>query len=173
MELSFAILALILLASAAAAVSLRHLVHGALCLIVTFVSLAALYLQLGAEFVGFAQILVYAGAVAILILFAILLTRSAELRPKSAGWSPGWRLGLAVALAAFVSLALAIRSSRILPDAPAASPEITVRMIGAQLLHRPGGEPEDYILPMLVTGVLLTAALMGAVLIAMPGNKDE
>ena len=173
MELSFAILAVILLASAIAALSLRQLVHCALCLIVTLVSLAALYLQLRAEFVGFAQILVYAGAVAILILFAILLTRSAEQSPRAAHLSPGWKLGLGVAAATFVCLGTALRSSRALPGAPAASPEITVKLIGEQLLHWPGGEPENYILPMLVTGVLLTAALMGAVLIALPEKMDE
>ena len=63
------------LASAVAAMSLRNLVHCALALTVTFAGLAAFYLQLDAQFVGFAQILVYVGAVAILIVFAILLTR--------------------------------------------------------------------------------------------------
>ena len=63
------------LASAVAAMSLRNLVHCALTLTVTFAGLAAFYLQLDAQFVGFAQILVYIGAVAILIVFAILLTR--------------------------------------------------------------------------------------------------
>ena len=66
------------LASAVAAMSLRNLVHCALMLTVTFAGLAAFYLQLGAQFVGFAQILIYIGAVAILIVFAILLTAAAS-----------------------------------------------------------------------------------------------
>ena len=68
----FAIIALLILASAVAAMSLRNLVHCALMLMVSFAGLAAVYLQLGAQFVGFAQILVYIGAVAILRVFAIL-----------------------------------------------------------------------------------------------------
>ena len=74
----FAIIAVLTLASAVAAMSLRNLVHCALALTVTFAGLAAFYLQLDAQFVGFAQILVYVGAVAILIVFAILLTRGSE-----------------------------------------------------------------------------------------------
>ena len=74
----FAIIAVLTLASAVAAMSLRNLVHCALMLMVTFAGLAAFYLQLDAQFVGFAQILIYIGAVAILIVFAILLTRGSE-----------------------------------------------------------------------------------------------
>src|SRR5881397_1651634 len=92
MPLPFIIAAVLTLAGAVAAMSLRNLVHCALCLIVTFAGLAALFLQLNAQFVGFAQILVYIGAVAILILFAILLTRSSEMRkiqaPDERGMNP-------------------------------------------------------------------------------------
>ena len=69
--------------AAAAAMTFRHLVHCALAMAVSFVGLAAIYLQLHAQFVGFAQILVYVGAVAILIVFAILLTRSGEVSNDS------------------------------------------------------------------------------------------
>src|SRR5437867_814740 len=92
MPLPFIIAAVLTLAGAVAAMSLRNLVHCALCLIVTFAGLAALFLQLNAQFVGFAQILVYIGAVAILILFAILLTRSSEMKkiqaPDERGTNP-------------------------------------------------------------------------------------
>src|ERR1043166_5183188 len=74
----FALIALLTIASAVAAMSLRNLVHCVLALTVTFAGLAAFYLQLDAQFVGFAQVLVYVGAVAILIVFALLLTRGAE-----------------------------------------------------------------------------------------------
>src|SRR5438132_8054749 len=84
MTATFTMLAIITVASALAAMGLRNLVHCALALTVTFAGLAALFLQLNAQFVGFAQILVYIGAVAILILFAILLTRSSEMVTKEA-----------------------------------------------------------------------------------------
>jgi NADH-quinone oxidoreductase subunit J len=62
MTLSFAIIAALTIAGAVAAMSLRNLVHCALALTVAFAGLAAVYLQLGAQFVGFAQILVYIGS---------------------------------------------------------------------------------------------------------------
>src|SRR5437899_11479043 len=105
MPLSFTIIAVLTLASAIAAMALRNLVHCALCLIVTFAGLAALFLQLEAQFVGFAQILVYVGAVAILILFAILLTRSSEMDSKGMRLSGSGWAGAAVALLTFISLA--------------------------------------------------------------------
>src|SRR6185295_9546572 len=78
MTLTFAIIAIIIIAASVAAMTLRHLVHCALALTAAFAGLAAAYLQLNAQFVGFTQLLVYVGAVAILIVFAILLTRGGE-----------------------------------------------------------------------------------------------
>src|SRR4051812_38481363 len=78
MPASFYIIASFTLVSAFFAMSLRNLVHCALCLALSFLGVAGLFLHLNAGFVAFAQILVYVGAVAILIVFAILLTRNAE-----------------------------------------------------------------------------------------------
>src|ERR1044072_2176148 len=86
---AFFVLAAVTLAGAICAMSLRNLVHCGLCLALTFAGLAAIYLQLTAEFVGLAQLLVYVGAVAILIVFTILLTRNAEVHisPVSRSWA--------------------------------------------------------------------------------------
>ena len=100
MTLPFAIIAVLTLASAVAAMSLRNLVHCALALTVTFAGLAALYLQLDAQFVGFAQVLVYVGAVAILIVFAILLTRGSE-PPRQSIFSVTWIVGVGIAAVVF------------------------------------------------------------------------
>src|SRR5258708_29968795 len=89
MTIAFVILAALTIAGAVAAMSLRNLVHCALALTIAFGGLAALYLQLGAQFVGFAQLLVYVGAVAILIVFALLLTRGSE-PVQQAIVSPNW-----------------------------------------------------------------------------------
>ena len=78
MPASFYILAVFTIISATAAMSLRSMIHCALCLALTFLGVAGLFLQLNAGFLAFAQILVYVGAVAILIVFAILLTRGAQ-----------------------------------------------------------------------------------------------
>ena len=89
MTLPFAIIAVLTIAAAVAAMSLRNLVHCALAVVVTLAGLATLYLQLNAQFVGFAQILVYVGAVAILVVFAILLTRGGE-APEKSVFSASW-----------------------------------------------------------------------------------
>src|SRR5712671_2858086 len=135
MPLPFTITAVLTLASAVAAISLRNLVHCALCLIVTFAGLAALFLQLNAQFVGFAQVLVYIGAVAILILFAILLTRSSEMRTNGARTvSASWWIGVAVALATFGTLVLAVSSSKLLQTSLPKPPAVTVHLIGTELM---------------------------------------
>ena len=155
----FAILAVLIVASAVAAVSLRNLVHCALMLMAAFAGLAALYLQLGAQFVGFAQILVYIGAVAILILFAILLTRGSE-PPRQSIFSATWVVGVAIAVAVFGLLSAVILSTQALTATVQPQPDLTVRQIGEQLMSK-------YVLPLEVIGLLLTAALIGAVIIAM------
>ena len=159
MTVAFVIIAVLTIASAVAAMTMRNLVRCALSLILTFAGLAAAYLQLEAQFVGFAQILVYVGAVAILIVFAILLTRGSE-APQQPIVSSGWKVGCIVAAAVFALLAWMIAATRALPTKPSAPPEITVHQIGDQLMTK-------YILPLEVVGLLLTAALIGGVIIAM------
>ena len=159
MTLSFAIIAVLTIAGAVAAMSLRNLVHCALAVTVAFAGLAALYLQLDAQFVGFAQILVYIGAVAILIVFAVLLTRGSE-TPGRAVLSLSSIFGIAIALAVFGLLTAMIAASPAVRRAPPAPPVATVHQIGNELMTR-------YILPLEIIGLLLTAALIGAVLIAM------
>src|SRR5579862_7473856 len=146
MEIAFAIIAALTLVSAIAAMSLRNLVHCALCLAITFAGLAAFYLQLGAAFVGWAQILIYIGAVAILIVFAILLTRSGESVPQPVV-SPSWLAGIVVALLVFAVLAKAITASSVGPGETGPKTEPRVRRIGDQLMTR-------YVLPLEAVGLL-------------------
>ena len=161
----FAILAVMTLASAVAAMSLRNLVHCVLALTVTFAGLAAFYLQLDAQFVGFAQVLVYIGAVSILVVFAVLLTRSGE-PPRQSIFSATWVVGIGIAVTVFGLFGGLILSSRALTSEPRPPPEITVREIGDQLMNK-------FILPLEVIGLLLTAALIGAVIIAMREKENE
>ena len=78
MSVAFLILAIVTLAGACAAMMLRGLVHCALALAVAFAGIGTLYLNLGAQFLGLAQLLVYVGAIAVLIVFVILLTRGGD-----------------------------------------------------------------------------------------------
>ena len=106
MSVPFLILAAVALAGACAAMMFRGLVHCALALAVAFAGIGALYLNLGAQFLGLAQVLVYVGAIAVLIVFVILLTRGADSAPLSPAARP--IAGIVVATAIFGVLAWAI-----------------------------------------------------------------
>ena len=164
MTLPFFILSVLTIVGAAAALTLRNLVHCVLALMLAFVGLAGLYLQLDAEFIGFAQILVYIGAVAILIVFAILLTRGGASALQSI-LSPSWAISVIVSVVVFAVLAWTIRSSRATRHAIPPQPEITVKQIGYALMSK-------FALPLDVIGLLLTAALVGAVTIAMQDKQE-
>lgn len=162
--LPFFVLSVLTIVGAAAALALRNLVHCVLALMLAFVGLAGLYLQLDAQFLGFAQILVYIGAVAILIVFAILLTRGTESHSRSIV-SPSWGMSSVVSVAVFGVLAWTIRSSVATRHSIPPQPAITVRQIGNALMSR-------FALPLEVIGLLLTAALVGAVTIAMQDKQE-
>jgi NADH-quinone oxidoreductase subunit J len=159
MTVVFWILAALTIGSGLAAVSLKNTVHCALALTGAFAGLALLFLQLDAQFAGFAQILVYIGAVAILVVFAILLTRGSE-TPKDGIFSHTWLIGIAIAAGVFAVLGWAvIRSAPHLAN-QAVSPVVTVGEIGNALMSR-------YVLPLEIVALLLTAAMVGAVIVAM------
>ncbi|MDB6024253.1 MAG: dehydrogenase subunit [Verrucomicrobiales bacterium] len=160
MDLAFIIIAVLTLASAVAAMSLRNLVHCALCMVMTFAGIALTFLQLNAEFVGLAQLLVYVGAVAILIVFAILLTRSEDAKKEVRFVSSSTVVGFGVVALVAVSLLAAIQHTQILPPQSVVAPHVSVKRIGEQLMT-------NYVLPLEVIGLLLTAAMIGAVVIAM------
>ena len=151
------------IAAAVAAMSLRNLVHCALAVAVAFIGLAATYLQLNAQFVGFAQILVYVGAITILIVFAILLTRSSE-APSQSVLSTGWIAGIGVTVAALGVLVWAINHSSVMKSVGLPQTEVSVKQIGEALMTK-------FVLPLEVIGLLLTAALIGAVIVAMKEEK--
>jgi NADH-quinone oxidoreductase subunit J len=158
------IFAILTVAGAVAAMSLRNLVHSVLALTLAFAGLAAVYLLLGAQFIGLGQILVYVGAIAILIVFAILLTRNAGATPQSIT-SSSWIGSGTVVLAVFGILAWAIRHSTTSQSAILPQPETSIQQIGNAMMLR-------FALPLEIIGLLLTVALIGAVTIAMR-EKEE
>jgi len=155
----FYFISAVTVAGALAAVLLRNTIHCALALAVAFAGLALLFLSLDAQFVGFVQILVYIGAVVILVVFAILLTRDSE-APNQGVYSRTWFAGLVITAAVFAFLAWAVLAS--LPGLPmqAVAPAASVHDIGNALMTR-------YVLPLEIIAVLLTAATIGAVIVAM------
>jgi len=155
----FYIVAALTIAGALAAVWLKNTVHCALALTVAFAGLALLFLELDAQFAGFAQILVYIGAVAILVVFAILLTRGSE-TPVDTVYSRNWFWGFLIAAAVFATLGWAVlHSTNVLPHETAV-PAVTVLQIGNALMSR-------YVLVLEIIALLLTIATIGAVIVAM------
>ncbi len=159
MSIVFYLLAALTVAGGLAAMLLKNTVHCALALTVVFAGLAFLFLELDAQFAGFAEVLVYIGAVAILVVFAILLTKGSE-TPQDGVFSSTWLAGLVVAAAVFALLGWAILRSLSQFPAGATAPVVTVEQIGRALVGR-------YVLPLEIVAVLLTAALIGAVIVAM------
>jgi NADH:ubiquinone oxidoreductase subunit 6 (subunit J) len=165
MHVVFYLIAALTLAGGLAAVLLKNTVHCALAVTVAFAGLALLFLSLDAQFAGFAQILIYIGAVAILVVFAVLLTRGSG-EPEGGVFSSGWSVGLLIAAAVFAVLGWAVlRSARALPF-NAAAPQVNVHAIGEALVGR-------YVLPLEIVALLLTAATIGAVIVALHEKNGE
>lgn len=158
MTIIFYLMAAITVAGALAAMLLKNTVHCALALTVAFAGIAVQFLELDAQFAGFAQILVYIGAVAILVVFAILLTRGSE-TPKEGVFSKTWLAGLVIAAMVFAVLGWAVLSSTSALPSETAKPSVNVLEIGNALMGR-------YVLPLEIVAVLLTSALIGAVIVA-------
>lgn len=162
------ILALILIA-ASVAMTLRNLIHSALLLTLNWVGIAFFYLWAGAEFVAFAQVLIYVGAVSMIVLFAVLLTRhrrDGDDHPSPATFDRVVA-GYVTAVVVLGVLWGAIISTDFSIDAPAdVAPTLTVKQIGEQLMSTQAGAA------LLMIGVLLTVALIGAVVIAAPDKPE-
>ena len=152
---AFIVIAILTLTGALAAATLQKLMHAALSLVVAFVGLAAFFFLLCAEFVGLVQVFVYIGAVAVLIVFTILLTRRDAATPDKFNWG-----GVVIAIAVFGGLIWAIFLTPGLSIAPPQIEALTVKRIGEVLMT-------DYVWPLQCIGLVLSAALIGALILVM------
>ncbi len=167
---------------AAATVLARNLVHAALSLVAFNFVVACLYVLLEAEFLAAVQVLVYIGAVAILLMFGIMLTRDIQGDETTrTGWSTRLPAGV-VALALLAMLLYGIAHERGRPGRPAwsqtlarapldtperaAAVESMAQVLGVELMTR-------WLVPFEVAGLFLTAALIGAVALAMSEPDAE
>jgi len=163
MDTAFAILAFITLAGAMDAVFFRNVMHCALSLILFFFGIAGLFFLLRADFVGWVQILVYAGAVGVLVLFAVMLTRHITAdQPYQlfGGGLPGWIMGFGTALVVALALIWAILRDPMLARTLKEMPTSKAELLGRQMM-------EQYVIPFEVVGILLTAAMIGAIVLAL------
>ena len=152
----FVLSSLVTLGAAVAVVTNKNILHSAFYLILAFVGVASIYVLLEAPFIAVVQVLVYIGAIAILIVFAIMLTRrlmSKDLVQRNAQW--GWALLGAVGL--FLVLGWIVYSVQ-WPVSVQAVPDDSITLIGQELLS-------TFVVPFEIASVLLLAALVGAILI--------
>jgi NADH-quinone oxidoreductase subunit J len=159
-QIIFLLGGLLVLGAAIMVVSTRNLVHAALWLVATLFGVAVMYVLLEAPFIAVVQVVVYIGAIAIMFIFAVMLTRR-DLRDTviqhNANWM--WALLLAVLTAGGLYVLgtqfLAVSSAPVLEGDP-------LTMLSTALVS-----PNAYVLPFEVASVLLLAALVGAVYVAM------
>jgi len=162
--LIFALASLVTLGAAVMVVTNKNILHSAFYLVLAFVGVAAVYVLLEAPFIAVVQVLVYIGAIAILIVFAIMLTRrimKKDLEQKNAQWV--WAaLG---SLGLFGVLGWIVYSVK-WPVSGASVPEDTISILGQDLLT-------TYVVPFEIASVLLLAALVGAILIGRESDQAE
>jgi NADH-quinone oxidoreductase subunit J len=161
-EYAFAVVAAVGAISAIAVVTARNVVHAALYLVVALLSVGATFLLLGAEFAGWVQILIYVGAIVILFLFGLMLTK-APIGRDTLDNQNRW-LGVLVGAGVFAGLVFLIQSA--FPVGTAERFQViqaTTANVGESMFR-------DYVLPFEAISFLLLAALIGAIVLA---RKDE
>jgi NADH-quinone oxidoreductase subunit J len=154
---TFVIVALLAVGSALGLVLRRNPIHGALFLVVNLGCVAVLYLTLGAEFLAAAQVIVYAGAIMVLFVFAIMVLIPGKEETGPDPLRPVRTLALPGGVLLFVQLVVILTSRRGAP-APAA-PAGGVESLGRLLFT-------DYLFPFELTSVLLLAAMVGVLVLA-------
>jgi NADH-quinone oxidoreductase subunit J len=150
-------LSALLVLSALAVVFLPRIIHAALMLVLFFVAIAGVFILLHAEFVAAAQILIYAGAITVLVLFAVMLTQRSQ-SPESNPFNAQALVASVVAAALFAALLPALFSLRG-TTAPLGVDADLIPSIGELMLSQ-------WVLPFEIASVLLLAALIGAIVIA-------
>jgi NADH:ubiquinone oxidoreductase subunit 6 (subunit J) len=158
--LAFYVLAALTLGSALGVMLARGLFHAVLLLVVTFVGIAGFFVLLSAEFLAMAQIVIYVGAISVLLLFAVLLTPGESRRnPETNMLAPA--VLLSVAMAAVFLFVIVDADWTQVNDSP---------VIGARELGRALVGP--WVVPFEVASVLLTAALVGATMLARTPEEE-
>jgi NADH-quinone oxidoreductase subunit J len=159
---AFWIMAVVIIVAALGVVFLRNIFRAALSLVLCFITVAGIYLTLSADFLAAVQILVYVGAISVLIILAIMMTREVQ------RGSPSNKLRLPAFIVAAVLLGLMIYTVTASPWRIAAGPPLTPTTIplATKLFSQHG-----FILPVEIAATLLLAAILGAIVIAREKDK--
>ena len=159
-ESLFVLAAILTLGGGIGVVATRNVVHAALFLLVSLVAVAGLYLLVFAEFLALVQVLIYGGAIVIVLLFAIMLTRSHDY-PRISD-NPQRPLAIVAGLAVFGVLAAAFLW-KIPPESSAEGPGLSA--LGNSLFT-------NWALPFEVVSLVLLVALIGAIVISREGGSE-
>ena len=161
MQVAFLITSAVILLAAFMVVTTRNLFHAALWLIVALFGVAVVFVLLDAGFLAIAQVALYIGAIAILIIFAIMLTRGVMQHDLPQG-NRQWPLGAFIAAAVFLGLWLMLMQAPQFNQLPVtAVPADSLAILGQAMV-----DPGQYALPFEVASVMLLAAMVGAIMIA-------
>jgi len=161
-QIIFLLVALFTLGSGFMVVTTGNLVHAALWLVATLFGVAVVFALLNAGFLAVVQVVVYIGAIAILFIFAVMLTRK-DMRDQGPQMNRGWWVGALIAVLVFAGLFFLLQGWNGLSRTAAAIPAgfDAVAELGNALVS-----PDAFVLPFEVASVLLVAALVGAVYVA-------
>jgi NADH-quinone oxidoreductase subunit J len=161
-QIIFLLVALFTLGSGFMVVTTRNLVHAALWLVSTLFGVAVTYALLNATFLAVVQVVVYIGAIAILFIFAVMLTRK-DMRDQGPQMNRNWWFGALISVVVFAGLFFLLQGWSGLSTTAAAIPAgfDSISQLGNALVS-----PDAYVLPFEVASVLLVAALVGAVYVA-------
>ncbi len=156
---SLGLLGLIMLVGALGVVLLSNIVHSAFLLALVFISISGLYILLNAGFVAAAQVLVYVGAVNVLILFGIMLVnKDEEFAPVNRAWLGKVATGAVCAGIFGLIGTMVVSHPWALSSEPAAG-DLAIEVIGQHFFS-------DYLLPFELASILLLVALVGAIVLA-------
>ncbi|MCW5875961.1 MAG: NADH-quinone oxidoreductase subunit J [Anaerolineales bacterium] len=165
----FLFIGFVILFSAFMMVTRSNLIHAALYLVLVLFGVAVLFVLLDAGFLAVVQIIVYIGAIAILMIFAVMLTRG---NVTGEAISMNSVFGWGLLLCSLFGFALIIMLGQ-WPGAAALAPALPANWNEVSELGVALVSPQGYVIPFEVASVLLLAALIGAIVVARPPQKDE
>ncbi|MEN4013651.1 MAG: NADH-quinone oxidoreductase subunit J [Chloroflexota bacterium] len=169
LQIAFLITAAVTLFAAGMMIGARRMMHSALWLVLALMGVAVIFATLQASFFVVVQILIYIGAIAILIIFSIMLTRR-TMEDEGRMVLPGWRVSALVVVLLFSILVGFLATwqgfNAVLVELPDDAENLLA--LGRALV-----DPQGYVLPFELASVLLLAALVGAIYIAIDRKEDN
>ncbi len=160
-QIIFILVAVVTLGAGLLVVTVRNLVHAALWLILALFGIAIFFVLLDAGFLAMAQVVIYIGAIAILLIFSIMLTRRVAIEPGRQH-NENWGWAIVPSLLIFVGMVWSVSKWQVVNNpAQPIDTAYSLKLLGIALV-----DPNGFVLPFEMASILLVAALIGAIVIA-------